>query len=425
MRASEAPGGLALAGRQRLTRAAWLALAGLVLALMISGTPAYFDLLRTPCSGEGCAYFQLPEASAAALAQAGMAPPAYAGYLIGLTGTTLAVVWALAAILFWRSTTQWMAVYLSFGLLAISPTFFAVLAIALVQQSPGWRWPVGLLQGLGIWVVLTFGFLFPSGHFVPAWTRPAAYGLAASATAMLVFSSLEGVLQADQPAGQAWLVVLLASMLGSAAAQVYRYRRVSGPVERQQAKWVVFGFVLFIGDALLFMLAGLLPVFHRPGLANAFYYLIGGTINVLIFLVLLACVALSILRYRLWDIDVLIRRTLIYSVLTAVLGLAYLGSVLVLQPVLAGLTGQGTELANVLSTLAVAALFGPVRGRVQRAIDKRFYRKKYDAARVLAAFGGNLRDETDLGTLAARLEAVVDETMQPASVGLWLRADRR
>jgi hypothetical protein len=131
---------------------------------------------------------------------------------------------------------------------------------------------------------------------------------------------------------------------------------------------------------------------------------------------------IAILRYRLWDIDLIIRRTLIYSGLTAVLGLAYLGIVLVLQGVFQAVTGEGqSPLVVVLSTLAIAALFGPVRGRVQAGIDRRFYRRKYDAARTLAGFAATARDETDLGRLSQQLTGVVGETMQPDRVVLWLR----
>jgi hypothetical protein len=136
-------------------------------------------------------------------------------------------------------------------------------------------------------------------------------------------------------------------------------------------------------------------------------------------------IGLAILRHRLWDIDVFIRRTLVYSVLTGLLALAYFGSVLLLQPVLGRLTGgTQTPLVTVISTLAVAALFFPLRGRVQAFIDRRFYRSKYDAARTLAAFAAAARDETDLPQLTARLADVIDETMQPESLGLWLRKDK-
>jgi hypothetical protein len=140
----------------------------------------------------------------------------------------------------------------------------------------------------------------------------------------------------------------------------------------------------------------------------------------------LGALLVALLRYRLWDIDVLIRRTLIYSVLSAILAIAYLGSVLVLESAFRALTGQGqNQLVTVVSTLAIAALFGPLRVRVQRFIDRRFYRRKYDAARTLAGFAATARDETNLEQLSTRLVGVVDETLRPASVSLWLHKGKR
>src|SRR3989337_375258 len=133
-------------------------------------------------------------------------------------------------------------------------------------------------------------------------------------------------------------------------------------------------------------------------------------------------IGISILRYRLFDIDLLIRRTLQYSVLSVLLALVYFGGVVVLQRIFTRLTGQGqNQLVTVVSTLAIAALSIPLRRRVQDVIDRRFYRKKYDAAKVIAAFAATVRDETDLDKLTASLIAVVQETMQPEHVSLWLK----
>jgi hypothetical protein len=139
-------------------------------------------------------------------------------------------------------------------------------------------------------------------------------------------------------------------------------------------------------------------------------------------LLLPICTYIAIVRYHLYEIDVIINRTLVYGVLTAMLALLYFGSVTALQYLFSLLTGQGDTLAIVASTLVIAALFNPLRRRIQRFIDRLFYRRKYDAAKTLEAFGSKLRDETDLEKLCEDMGEVVNETMQPSHISLWLKS---
>jgi len=198
--------------------------------------------------------------------------------------------------------------------------------------------------------------------------------------------------------------VLVPTALAAIASLVVRFRRSRG-AERQQLKWVAAA-------------APLLPVAFSAGgwAGNADF-----AILLLALLIVAAAISLAMLRYRLYDIDVVINRTLVYGALTATLGAIYLGSVLVLQLALSGLT-TGSALPVAASTLAVAALFGPARGRIQQTVDRRFYRRKYDAERTLAAFSAQLRNEVDLDSLRSDLTAVVAHTMQPSHVSLWTRS---
>jgi len=200
-------------------------------------------------------------------------------------------------------------------------------------------------------------------------------------------------------------------LFASAASLVVRFRR-SGSVERQQIKWLAFAAVAipvwFLTNAPIQAVA-----------PNLFLVL-----DSLVFAALIPLAAgIAILRYRLYDIDVIINRSLVYGPLTAILVLVYLGGVVGLQATFRAVTGQESTLAIVASTLAIAALFNPLRRRVQGFVDRRFYRRKYDAAKTLAAFNARLRDETDLDALGDDLLAVARGTMQPSHASLWLRPE--
>jgi hypothetical protein len=189
--------------------------------------------------------------------------------------------------------------------------------------------------------------------------------------------------------------------------------RRSGPVERLQLKWVVYGVTLAAATALVVevVFANLVPVLYLPG-----------TFVLSLAVVLIpAGMGVAMLRYRLYDIDLVINRTIVYGALTTSLVLLYVGGVVGLQYVFRLVAGGGSQLAVVASTLLIAALFNPLRRRIQSFIDRRFYRRKYDARKTLEAFGGTLRDETDLDVLGGDLVSVVRDTMQPEHVSLWLK----
>jgi hypothetical protein len=255
-------------------------------------------------------------------------------------------------------------------------------------------------------------YLFPDGRAVPRrliWLLGPA--LIAFEVIFLVFildsvvrppAFLSQAAASLAPLGAALIGILFTAVL---SAQIYRYLRVSGPVERVQTRWFLFGLVVaFVPLTIVEMV-----------------YPLPAELDQLFFLALPLGIGFSVLRYRLFDIDVIIRKTLVYTVLTALLALVYFGSVVLLQSLLRGLTGQASPVAIVVSTLVIAALFTPLRGRVQGAIDRRFYRRSYDAARTLAAFGAVARDEVDLGRLTSHLLATVEDTVQPAHISLWLR----
>jgi hypothetical protein len=202
-------------------------------------------------------------------------------------------------------------------------------------------------------------------------------------------------------------------------SQIYRYIRVSNRAQRQQTKWIVFGVTAAVG-----IFIGLVVISSRSPSGDNYNFLgevIGNIVFSGVVLLIPLSIGFSILRYRLYDIDFLINRTLVYGILTALLAIIYFSLVFGLQYLLQGLTRQANNIVIVVSTLAIAALFQPLRRRIQKLIDRRFYRQKYDAVRTLEAFSATLRNEVELDQLREHLLAVVQETMQPAHVSLWIR----
>ena len=282
-----------------------------------------------------------------------------------------------------------------------------------------------------LWVYLPTSFLlllFPDGRLPsPRW-RPVAWcatlgvigftaRYALGAGPLEDFPQIMNPYGIDSPivtmVGVVAAILASASMVASAVSLIVRMRR-AGRAQRQQIKWLAYGGALVVGSVFV----GGVSYIWSPDAGNA---VIGfGLLGVPI------CTGVAIGRYRLYDIDLVINRTLVYGTLTAALVAGYFGGVATLQSLFRALTGQEQQpqLAIVVSTLAIAALFDPLRRRIQSLIDRRFYRRKYDAIKTLEAFSVKLRDETDLEALSNELVGVVRETMQPAHASLWLRPER-
>lgn len=363
---------------------------------------------------------QLDPVSANALQQLGLSRRFYAGYIIGFEILFVTVQILIGFLIFWRKPNDRLAIFAAL-VFVLNGLFFVPVLTALGRADPAWKSPVISMLVLSSSCALIFCFLFPDGRFVPRWTRLFTIGWIVWMALLMLFPlSLNPW---NWPALR--LIVYLLSTFGLiSVAQIYRYSRISTLVQRQQTKWFVYGistsmfsFVIFNFD-----LPGILfPVLRQPGLARGLYNLAILPVYMLMALLPPLSITVAILRYRLWEIDVIIRRTLVYSVLTTLLVLIYLGSVLLLESLRISLTARRSEIETVLATLLITALFTPLQQRVQRGIDRRFYRHKYDAEKVLATFALTMRDEVDLDRLSSALVKVAEETMQPAQVLLWLK----
>ena len=384
----------------------------LSLAMFVAGLPALYDEFRTLSVFEGFA-FDRSEVRAN-LIQIGLSTEFYAGFYVAVGAIYTLACLATATIIFARRSTEPIALLAVLTLALHGATSSGAIG-ALGMLHPLLGALSSFLNLLGYATLLLFFYLFPDGRFVPRWTRWAALISVAYAIAVTLFSSLP-----FSPGQPLYWPVLLGLLLTGVFAQVYRYWRISSTVMRQQTKWVVFGFAMAVaGTSVAILIARGISSIEPGTYADL---VVTATQRSLLLLIPLSF-AIAILRYRLWDVDIIINRTLVYSSLTAMLALVYVGSIVVLQGLLRALAGQESQLAIVASTLAVAALFNPLRQRIQSFIDRRFYRRKYDARKTLESFSAKLRDETDLDALSDDLVGVVRETMQPAHVSLWLRPD--
>ncbi|GHO49065.1 hypothetical protein [Ktedonospora formicarum] len=376
---------------------------------LVNNLVAAFAFYHTACAdptrGSCAQVVQLSVTQFPALAHYGWLPEGYALYALICDLIQIVFYLGLATLIFWRTKQRRIRLFTSLWLIT-----FACVSIEHVPL-PGLLGLLGdLLQPLAWIGLMTLFAIFPDGRFVPrwAWLLPVLFVVLVCLSFAPLFT---------------WFgVAAYGIFLITVGMQVYRYRAAASAIERQQIKWFASGFAAFvIGLILQNLLPLVIPILNEP---DSWYHLANPVIWTGIFVLIPIGIGIALLRYRLWDIDVIINRSLVYGLLTLLLGLIYIGLIIGGQAVVDVWLKANEAPVIVISTLLVATLFHPLRQRIQQIIDQRFYRQKYDAARALEGFRATVQQEVELEPLCGHILQVVQETVQPEQLSLWLIEDR-
>lgn len=402
-------------------RAVWLSLAGLALVVLVVALPVFFQAVREVRTPEASVPGQLTRADELLLEHWGVTLDAYAAYQTGLIALFALVFMTAGALLFWRRSTSVLALLVSLWLVLLGPTGNPLLD-PLIMAYPNWHLPVRFLQGASIGCFPIFTYLFPDGRFVPRWTRT----LAIIWAFWLLIGPLTPFAVADFTGASAlWFGVLIPLSMGiGLIAQVYRYRHVSSHSERLQTRWVLFGFaVVALGFLLYALLPLLVPALAEPTLARALFLNFSETVLLVIpWFVLLACVGIAISRYRLYDIDLLINRTLVYGTLSAgIVGLY----VLVVGALGMLFQSSGNLLLALLATGLAAFLAQPLRIYLQRRVNRLMYGERDDPYVVLSRLSQQLKMSLAPDMVLPGIVETVAQTLKLPYVALAIqRGDR-
>lgn len=406
-----------------LGRYAWIIITILALALLVIGIP---ERVQRISSG----------ADWRSIRQLGLSVGSFATLAVIIDTIFLLGHFSLAGIIFWRRRNDRMALLVALTLVTNGSLVPLLLTYEGVTLPLLWDIMKNVVVYTSMITCVALLFVFPDGRFIPRG--------AAILVVLWAVLCLPAIFLPDSPLSLTqWprllqIPILLVISGSGVYAQVYRYNRVSKALERQQAKWALLGLIATALSPFIyfFIFTNFSNAITSQQVPNLLYQRMGAaffsstyplrlfdSVGFNVFtLVFPISFAIAILRYRLWDIDLLINRALVYGALSATLLISYLAIVILLEVILRAITGEGqNDLVTVISTLSIAALFAPFRRRVQRGIDRRFYRRKYDAARTVEAFSAGLRQEVELNTLCERLIGVVQETVQPEQVSLWIK----
>lgn len=404
-----------------LARIGWVALAALVVALNIAGIPAGYAQLLIVCQPDApCSRANLTPAELPLLPVERLTIQSYAAFQVWFVTVGAFTFILIGALIFLRRSSSRMALFASITLVLFGGSIGRTAAEGLIGAVEVKGGLIGMLA-IGVKFLGTVSFpilfyLFPSGHWAPRWTRWLVIPVVIDG---LLLVAVPQALQTRYTIALNLLFVVIVFL--TITAQVRRYFYISTLTERQQTKWAVYGFALGAGAfaAITILTSLVFPQAFATPLGNIFTNVAIGTAMSMV----PVSIGIAILRSRLFDVDILIKRTLTYGVVTATLAILYLVGVIGLQGIVRPLTGQQGQQPwmIVLTTLVIAALFTPLRRGVQAVVDQRFYRSRYDATRTLERFTTSLRSDIDLASLTEHLIDAVDETMRPAHISLWLR----
>jgi hypothetical protein len=411
------------AGMFRIARLIWIGGAVASLVTVIASVVPRYQQLALITADAALATGQLRPLEAQALADIGLPVGFYAAYITSLEILASLIFLIVGVIIFRLRSNEWEPLLFSFILVSYGVAS-SPLTTPLELFHPAWAILLICLRSMALVSLMLALMLFPDGRFVPSWVK----WLAAIWIAYVFLSLLIPPLRFT--ASVIWenklqaftFIWALMWLLTVAAIQAFRYRYRSSPAQRQQTKWVVFGLVVGVTSSIAASVIALWTSYFFESMSIILITRLAAVTVILLSTIFMGVsFSIAVLHSHLWDIDVIIRKTLVYGSLSLTLALVFFSSVILLQSLVAAVGGQQSAVVTVISTLLIAALFNPLRRRIQSDIDRRFFRKKYDAEKTIAAFSAGLRQEVDLEQIGERLLLVVEETMQPEIVSLWLR----
>ena len=416
-----------------LARLLYLVLFAAGIYLIIASLPDQFDPEAYICTQEPCQYETVAPSELQPLEQSGLTSELYILYRFWLGFPLILTLFlGVSLLIFLLRSDEWIGLLTAIFLLTFP---VALLAGDVIEQMAAWTVPFGLFSAIGAASIVVLFYVFPDGKFVPGWTR----WLALAALAWSIITRLLQLLfpswlsQAREISSVNLLYFLLLAL--AFLSQIYRYRRVSGSIQRQQTKWVITAAIMMpLSDLVIRgVLTWLLPLANQPGPERVIFYMI--TIPILRtipFLLVPISFAFAILRYRLWDIDIIIRRSLVYGGLTASLAVVYFSSVVLIQSLLTAVGGRQVGLnvaevspvVTVISTLFIAACSSRCAG-ASNGIDRRFYRKKYDAEKIVSRVRQQLAPGSRSGRPSIPDRGSGGGDTSARRVNLWLRGSTK